>query len=54
MKQNEPSKYPLSEIVIAGIEPSEEYKELLEKEKRGEITAEEIEQLTRRRYTVKE
>lgn len=54
MKQKETKKYLLSDIVIPGIEPTEEYKELLEKEKRGEITADEIEQLTRRPYTIKE
>ena len=34
--------YDISEIKIDGLEPTPEMKELLEKEKRGEITREEI------------
>lgn len=50
--QDKASKYLLSDIVIEGIEPTEEYKALLEKEKRGEITAEEIEKIVRRPHVV--
>jgi len=49
-----PNKYLLSDIVIEGIEPTEEYKILMEKEKRGEITAEEIAKIIRRPHVVKE
>lgn len=45
-------KYMLSEIEIPGIDPAEDYKALLEQERRGEITAEEIADLLRRPYTV--
>lgn len=49
----EEKTYKLSDIVIEGIELTEEYKELLEKEKRGEITAAEIGRLTRSPYIMK-
>lgn len=50
----EKEKYLLSDIVIDGIELPAEYKELLEKEKRGEITTEELGKLLKRPYKVVE
>lgn len=47
-------KYLLSDIKLEGIELTKEYKALLEKEKRGEITAEEIEKIVRCSYVIKE
>lgn len=46
------NKYLLSDIKIPGIEPAEDYKVLLEKERQGAISAEEIADLLRRPYTV--
>lgn len=37
--------YDIGEIKIDGLEPTPEMKELLEKEKRGEITMEEIREI---------
>lgn len=42
--------YLLSDIVIDGIEPSEDWKRLMEQERRGEVTAEEVEKATQRQY----
>lgn len=47
-------KYLLSDIKLEGIELTEEYKALLEKERRGEITAEEIEKIVCCPYMIKE
>lgn len=52
-KKDSNSKYLLSDIVIDGIEPTQEYKALLEKEKRGEITAQEIAEIVRRSHVIK-
>ena len=41
--------YDIGEIKIDGLEPTPEIKELLEKEKRGEITREEIWDIFNRR-----
>jgi hypothetical protein len=46
--------YDIGEIKIDGLEPTPEMKELLEKEKRGEITREEIWDIfNSRRYRMK-
>lgn len=46
--------YDIGEIKIDGLEPAPEMKELLEKEKRGEITKEEIRDIfSRERYRMK-
>ena len=46
--------YDVEEIKIEGLEPTPERKELLEKEKRGEITKEEIRDIfSRERYRMK-
>lgn len=42
------NRYLLSDIVIDGIEPPEDWKELMERERRGELTPEEIEKIVRR------
>lgn len=52
MKQDEPNKYLLSDIVIEGIEPTEEYKSLMEKERRGELSTEEIGAILHRPHVV--
>ncbi len=52
MKQDESNKYLLSDIVIEGIEPTEEYKALMEKERRGELSTEEIGAILHRRHVV--
>lgn len=45
--------YPIGTIKIDGLEPTPEMKELLEKEKRGEITMEEIWETFDRGYRMK-
>ncbi|MCM1127468.1 MAG: hypothetical protein NC429_13470 [Lachnospiraceae bacterium] len=46
--------YDVEEIKIEGLEPTPEMKELLEREKRGEITKKEIREIFNRRgYTMK-
>ncbi len=45
--------YDIGEIKIDGLEPTPEMKELLEKEKRGEITREEIWDIFNRGYRMK-
>lgn len=52
MKQDETNKYLLSDIVIEGIEPTEEYKNLMEKERRGELSTEEIGTILHRPHVV--
>ncbi|WP_160556438.1 MULTISPECIES: hypothetical protein [Bacillota] len=46
------NRYLLSDIVIDGIEPPEDWKELMERERRGELTPEEIEKIVRRPYQI--
>ncbi len=46
--------YDVEEIKVEGLEPTPEMKELLEKERRGEITKEEIRDIfSRGRYRMK-
>ena len=45
--------YDAGTIKIDGLEPTPEMKELLEKEKRGEITMEEIRKMFDREYRMK-
>ena len=47
--ENERPRYDIETIKVDGIEPTPEMKELLEKEKRGEITMEEIRDMFNRR-----
>lgn len=46
--------YDIETIKIDGLEPTPEMKELLEKEKRGEITREEIRKIFDRGYRMKQ
>ncbi len=41
-------------IKIGGLEPSKEYLELIEKEKRGEITTDDIRKVLDKKYRVKD
>ncbi len=49
VKETKKAVYDVEEIKIEGLEPTPEMKELLEKEKRGEITREEIREIFHRR-----
>ncbi|GFI68675.1 hypothetical protein IMSAG249_00492 [Lachnospiraceae bacterium] len=54
VKEMERTAYDVEEIKIEGLEPTPKMKELLEKEKRGEITKEEIRDIfSRERYRMK-
>ncbi len=54
VKETTKRTYDVEEIKIEGLEPTPEMKELLEKEKRGEITKEAIRDIFYRRgYTMK-
>ena len=54
VKEMERTAYDVEEIKIEGLEPTPKMKELLEKEKRGEITKEEIRDIfSRDRYRMK-
>jgi len=44
--------FALGMIKVDGLEPSEDFKELIEKEKRGEITTEEMREYLNKKYTV--
>jgi hypothetical protein len=46
-------RYALGMIKIGGIKPSPEFLELAEKEKKGEITTEEISRVLHRQYQIK-
>ena len=46
--------YAIGMIKVDGLEPTPEMKELIEKEKRGEITMEGIKEALDRRYKAKE
>ena len=54
VKEMKRTAYDVEEIKIEGLEPTPEMKELLEKEKRGEITMEGIKEALDRRYKMKE
>ncbi|WIV12697.1 antitoxin VbhA family protein [Proteiniborus sp. MB09-C3] len=45
-------EYALGMIKIDGLEPSKEYLELIEKEKRGEITTDDIRKVLDKKYRV--
>ena len=47
-------KYALGMIKVDGLEPSPEFMELLEKEKRGEITTEGMREVLDKKYKMKE
>lgn len=46
--------YAIGMIKVDGLEPTEEFKEYIEKEKRGEVTMADIKQYLDKRYKVKE
>lgn len=46
--------YALGMIKVDGLEPSKELLELIEKEKRGEVTTEEMRRVLRKKYNMKE
>ena len=51
--KNKKYNYDIEEIKIDGLEPTPEMKELIEKEKRGEITMEDIRDIFGREYKMK-
>ena len=46
--------YAIGVVQVDGIKPSDEFMELVEKEKRGEITGEDIRRVLVKKYKVKE
>lgn len=46
--------YAVGMIKVDGLEPTEEFKEYIEKEKRGEVTMADIKQYLDKKYKVKE
>ncbi len=46
--------YAIGIVQVDGIKPSDEFLELVEKEKNGEITGEDIREVLYRKYKVKE
>lgn len=46
--------YALGMIKVDGLEPSPEFKELIEKESRGEMTTEEMRKVLDKKYKMKE
>jgi hypothetical protein len=46
--------YALGMIKVDGLEPSQEMKELIEREKRGEITTEQVREALDRKYKMKQ
>ncbi|NLK24910.1 MAG: antitoxin VbhA family protein [Clostridiales bacterium] len=53
MTRDEAWELALSLIKVDGLEPSKEFLELVEQEKRGEITTEDIKRILDTRYTGK-
>ncbi len=46
--------YAVGMIKVDGLEPTEEFKEYIEKEKRGEVTMQDIKEYLDKKYKVKE
>ena len=46
--------YALGMIKVDGLEPSPEFKELIDKEKRGEMTTEDMRRVLDKKYKMKE
>lgn len=46
--------YALGMIKVDGLEPSKEFKELIEKEKRGEVTTTDMRKVLDKKYKIKE
>ena len=47
-------EYALGMIKVDGLEPSPEFKELIDKEKRGEMTTEDMRRVLDKKYKMKE
>lgn len=47
-------KYDIDSIKIEGLKPTQEYSSLIEKEKEGEISAEDIRRILSRSYRIKD
>lgn len=54
MTNDEAWDYAIGIVQIDGIKPSDDFLELVEKEKRGEITGEDIRKILYQKYRVKE
>ena len=54
MDNNKAWEYALGMIKVDGLEPSEEYLELVEKEKKGEITTDDIRKVLDKKYRIKD
>jgi hypothetical protein len=53
MTNEEAWDYAIGMVRIAGLEPTPDFLELVEHEKRGEITSEEIKRVLFKKYTIK-
>ena len=53
MSKTEAWDYALGMIQVDGLEPSAEYLELVEKEKRGELTKEDLKKILDQKYQMK-
>lgn len=53
MDNNKAWEYALGMIKVDGLTPSKEYLELVEKEKKGEITTDEIRKILDQKYRIK-
>lgn len=53
MTNEEAWNYAIGIVQIDGIKPSDDFLELVEKEKRGEITGDDIRRILCKKYTVK-
>ncbi|CDI40829.1 conserved protein of unknown function [Tepidanaerobacter acetatoxydans Re1] len=54
MSKEKAWNYALGIIKVAGLEPSPEFLKLVDKEKRGEITMEDIKRILDKKYKMKE
>lgn len=54
MTNEEAWRYAIGIVQVDGIKPSDDFLELVEKEKKGEITGDDIRRILTKKYTVKE
>jgi len=54
MTSSEAWNYAIGMIKVDGLEPTEEFKEYIEKEKKGEITMEDAKRFLDKKYKMKE
>ena len=54
MDNNKAWEYALGMIKVDGLQPSKEYLELIEKEKKGEITTDDIRKVLDKKYRAKD